>query len=161
MCVGMDTPFTSNDGLPDSANPIQDENPKRPGNDFIPRDRLAAVTAKTPDAVALVAACGTLSYAELDAQAARLAGYLAGRGLRPGSLVGVCIDRSFDQIVATLAAWKAGCAFLPLDPAWPDARLGTIIADADCAMVVSSGEIAARIAGAARDLIAVDRDAAA
>src|SRR5262245_10455485 len=115
----MDTPFTSNDGSPDSTSAIQDENSERAANGFIPRDRLAAVAAATPDAVALVAACGTLSYAELDAQAGRLAGYLAGRGLRPGALVGVCIDRSFDQIVATLAAWKAGCAFLPLDPAWP------------------------------------------
>jgi amino acid adenylation domain-containing protein len=157
----MDTPFTSNDGSPDSASAIETGDPARAANAFIPRDRLAAVAAATPDAVALVAACGTLSYAELDRQAARLAGYLAGRGLRPGALVGVCIDRSFDQIVATLAAWKAGCAFLPLDPAWPDARLTSIIADADCAMVVSSGATAARIAVAVRELVVVDRDAAA
>src|SRR4029079_15674379 len=108
-----------------------------------------------------IAACGTLSYAELDAQAARLAGYLAGRGLRPGALVGVCIDRSFAHIVATLAAWKAGCAFLPLDPAWPDARLASIIGSADCDVVVSSSAIAARIAVAGRELVVVDRDAAA
>ena len=157
----MDTPFTSNDGSPDSANTIETEDPARAANAFIPRDRLAAVTAATPNAVALIAACGTLSYAELDAQAARLAGYLAGRGLRPGALVGVCIDRSFDQIVATLAAWKAGCAFLPLDPAWPDARLASIIGSADCDVVVSSGATAARIAVAARELVVVDRDAVA
>lgn len=157
----MDTPFSSHDGPPDPASAIEAGDIARGPDRFVPRDRLAAVTAATPDAIALTAACGTLSYAALDEKAARLAGHLAGRGLRPGGLVGVCIDRSFEQIVATLAAWKAGCAFLPLDPAWPDARLTGIVAGADCDLVVSSGAIAARIAPAARELVVVDRDAAA
>src|SRR5206468_1896470 len=55
-CLCMDTPFTSNDGPSESAKRIQDESPNQPGNDCLPRDRLAAVTARPPDAVALVAA---------------------------------------------------------------------------------------------------------
>lgn len=99
-------------------------------------DRIAAWAARTPDAPALTAECGVLSFAELTASAARLAGWMRAKGVQPGDLVGLCLERSFDQIVSALAAWQAGAAYLPLDPAWPEGRLTAIAAEAGCALVV-------------------------
>ena len=61
------------------------------------------------------------------------------------SLVGVCLERSFDQLVVVLGAWKAGAAYLPLDPSWPDGRLQTIVEEAACALVVGRDDTAARV----------------
>ncbi|TFI59009.1 amino acid adenylation domain-containing protein [Sphingomonas parva] len=118
--------------------------------------KVAEIARVQPDATALVATCGTLSYRELDSRAERLASWLRGRGIGSGGLVGLCLERSFDQIVAALAAWKTGAAYLPLDPAWPDARLSTIVADARCAIVLGRDETARRLAGSAAPVETLD-----
>jgi len=85
--------------------------------------------AQHPEAIA--ARCGeaALSYAELDARANRLAGYLGARTGQAG-LVGILMDRSLEMLVALLATLKAGCAYVPLDPKHPPARLRFSIEDA-------------------------------
>ncbi|HEX6501166.1 MAG TPA: non-ribosomal peptide synthetase [Micromonosporaceae bacterium] len=89
---------------------------------------------RTPDAVALVDEDGnTLSYRELNERANRLAHFLRDNGAGPGTRVGVCLDRSIDQIVAVYAAVKTGAAYVPLDAELPDARLAYMLAD--CAPV--------------------------
>ncbi len=122
-------------------------------------DMVAHAARRSPDAIALSAACGTMTYAELDQRAARLAAYLRSFGAGPGELVGICLDRSFDQIVAVLASWKAGAAYLPLDPAWPDARLRGLVDDARCTVLVSNREHADRCGTSALPLVVLDRDA--
>ncbi|MBX3593366.1 non-ribosomal peptide synthetase [Sphingomonas sp.] len=119
---------------------------------------IAAHAATDPQRVALNAACGTLSYGELDARATRLAAWMRDKGVTPGTLVGLCLERSFDQITAALAAWKAGAAYLPLDPAWPDGRLRTIAADAGCALLLGRADTADRLPGLP-DLHVLDWDA--
>ncbi|MEO1590242.1 MAG: amino acid adenylation domain-containing protein, partial [Cyanobacteria bacterium J06632_22] len=92
---------------------------------------------QTPDATALIAENERLTYAELDARAEQLAGYLRSQHLTPESPVGICLDRSAYLIVAILAVLKAGGAYVPLDPAYPQSRLGYILEDAQISLLLT------------------------
>ncbi|HEV2145843.1 MAG TPA: amino acid adenylation domain-containing protein, partial [Longimicrobiaceae bacterium] len=115
-----------------------------------PRERcvhelFAGHAARTPDAPAVVFGDGTLTYAELDRRANRLAHHLLARGVGPESLVGVCLERSADLVVALLAVLKAGGAYLPLDPAYPVERLAFMVRDSGARLVVTSEAFRARL----------------
>ena len=88
-----------------------------------------AQAARTPEATALVFEATTLSYAELNARANRLAHHLIGLGVRPDSRVALCLERGIGMVVALLATLKAGAAYVPLDPAYPAERLAFMLAD--------------------------------
>jgi amino acid adenylation domain-containing protein len=102
------------------------------------------VAAQYPTAPALSTSTETIIYDDLVAMAAHLAAELRSMDVKPGDLVALCLPRSASQISAQLAVWLAGCAFLPLDPAWPDERLRTIIQDAKCSVVLADAETEAR-----------------
>src|ERR1700758_4618874 len=85
---------------------------------------------RTPGAVAVTFDGRSLTYRELDAAANRLAHLLAGEGAGPGQCVALLFNRSAEAIIAILAVLKTGAAYLPIDPAHPDARIGFMIADA-------------------------------
>ncbi|MGV4989156.1 amino acid adenylation domain-containing protein, partial [Streptomyces sp. NRAIS4] len=84
----------------------------------------------TPDSFAVVADDATLTYAELDSRANRLAHALTARGVTVEDVVAVALPRSADLIVTILAVLKAGAAYLPLDPAYPAARIAAMVEDA-------------------------------
>ena len=86
---------------------------------------------RSPDAVAVVFEEDSLSYAELNARANRLAHYLQELGVKPDDRVALCVDRSLEMVVALLAVLKAGGAYVPLDPAYPPERLQFMLRDAD------------------------------
>ncbi|MET7699934.1 amino acid adenylation domain-containing protein [Streptomyces sp. NPDC005485] len=90
-----------------------------------------------PDATALIDGDDHLSYAELDARAARFAGLLAGHGVRHGDTVGVYLERSAELVVTVLGILKAGAAYVILDPGFPAARLRAMAADAAVGAVVA------------------------
>jgi non-ribosomal peptide synthetase component F len=90
-----------------------------------------------PEAVAVVAEGGRLGFAELDRRANRLARLLRHQGVGRGHRVGLCVERGLDLPVGLLAVLKAGAAYLPLDPANPDARLRSTAADAGVTAVLA------------------------
>jgi amino acid adenylation domain-containing protein/non-ribosomal peptide synthase protein (TIGR01720 family) len=92
-------------------------------------ERFAEQAARTPDAPALVFAGRWVTYGELDAQAGRVARRLAALGVGPGAAVGLCTERSPEMIAGLLGIWRAGGAYLPLDPSYPDARLAFLLQD--------------------------------
>ena len=102
-----------------------------------------AQAARTPDAVAVTGAGGSITYARLDAAADRLARVLASRGVGPESVVAVVMDRSAGLVTALLAVLKAGAAYLPVDPGYPAQRIAFMLADAGPAVVVTSRALAA------------------
>ncbi|MFG3591555.1 condensation domain-containing protein [Bradyrhizobium sp. RDI18] len=89
-----------------------------------------AQVGKAPDAVAVVYQDQRLSYGELNARANRLAHHLIALGVRPDQPVAICLQRSIAMVVGLLAILKAGGAYLPLDPAYPSARLHQVLNDA-------------------------------
>jgi len=84
----------------------------------------------TPHAIAVETEDSRITYLELNRRANQLAHFLARLGAGPESLIGVCLDRSFDLMVALLGILKAGAAYVPLDPAYPRQRLAFMLKDA-------------------------------
>jgi amino acid adenylation domain-containing protein/non-ribosomal peptide synthase protein (TIGR01720 family) len=98
---------------------------------------VEAQVARTPDAVAVVSAGLSMTYAELDRRASLLADCLAALGIGPDIPVGVCVERSLDMVVALLATLKAGGCYLPLDPEYPRERLAFMLDDARTPVVLA------------------------
>ncbi|HEY9330755.1 MAG TPA: amino acid adenylation domain-containing protein [Streptomyces sp.] len=98
---------------------------------------IEAQAARTPDATALVHGDVTLTYAELNTRANRLARHLRTLGARPGAVVAVAVPRSVELIVSLLAVLKAGAAYLPLDPEYPMERITYMLRDADPVCVIT------------------------
>ncbi|HEU0299934.1 MAG TPA: amino acid adenylation domain-containing protein, partial [Longimicrobium sp.] len=98
---------------------------------------VQAQAARTPDAVALVFEGRSLSYAELNGRANRLAHHLRKLGVGPDARVAICVERSLEMVVGLLAVLKAGGAYVPLDPAYPAERLRFMLADSAPAVVLT------------------------
>ncbi|MGW8066854.1 amino acid adenylation domain-containing protein, partial [Streptomyces ziwulingensis] len=105
---------------------------------------FAAQAAGRPGAVAVTDGTTTLTYAELDAEANRLARHLITRGAGPETRVAVALDRTPGLVVALLAVMKAGAAYLPVDPAYPAARIDALLTDAAPALLLTTAGFATR-----------------
>ncbi|PYA82904.1 non-ribosomal peptide synthetase, partial [Serratia marcescens] len=92
---------------------------------------------RTPHATALVSGAESLSYAQLNARANRLAHALIARGVGPDSRVAVCAERGLNMVTALFGILKAGGAYVPLDPAYPGERLQYILQDADPVLLLA------------------------
>ncbi|MFP5288938.1 MAG: amino acid adenylation domain-containing protein, partial [Thermoanaerobaculia bacterium] len=106
---------------------------------------FAAHVARAPEAPAVVFGDQSLTYAELDRRANRLARHLIGLGVGHGSLVGLCLERSADLIVSLLGILKTGGAYLPLDPSSPAERLRWMLwmlEDTGVRVVIEGGTLA-------------------
>ncbi|MDY7095154.1 MAG: amino acid adenylation domain-containing protein, partial [Acidobacteriota bacterium] len=91
------------------------------------------------DTAAVLHGTVELTYRQVEAQANRLARVLRRRGVVPGALVGLCLERSPELVVAILAVLKSGAAYVPLDAAYPAERLGAMVDDAGLRKVITGG----------------------
>ncbi|MBY0291219.1 MAG: amino acid adenylation domain-containing protein [Mycobacteriaceae bacterium] len=117
---------------------------------------FAAQVAGCPDATALTFEGRSLTYRELDESANRLAHLLVGQGARVGERVALLLPRSAEAIVAILAILKTGAAYLPIDPAHPQARIDFMLGDSAPVAAVTTAELRSRLDG--RDLLLIDVD---
>jgi amino acid adenylation domain-containing protein len=123
-------------------------------------DLVQRQAAVTPDALAIAAASERLSYQQLDRRSNQLAHYLRSLGVKPGSVVGLCLPGSIDFPLAALAILKAGGAYLPLETKTPSARLKMMLDAAQVAVVVTHSSVRALPAEDGKKLVALDLCAA-
>ncbi|MFC9734121.1 amino acid adenylation domain-containing protein [Streptomyces roseolus] len=108
-----------------------------------------ARAAETPGAVAVRSAGDSLTYAQLDERAGRVAAALAAHGAGPESRVAVCLPRTADLVVGLLGVLRSGAAYVPLDPEYPDERIAAILADTRPAALLTTADCRPAITGAA------------
>ncbi|MGV4892343.1 AMP-binding protein, partial [Streptomyces viridosporus] len=117
-----------------------------------------AQAARTPHAPAVLSDDESLSYAQLNERANRLAHHLIDRGVGPERIVALLLPRSVDIVVARLAVMKAGGAYLPVDPDYPADRIAYMLHDADPVLVLTTGHDADRLPeSTAADRLLLDR----
>jgi len=121
-----------------SANPA--------GITYIP-DAVASQASRRPGALAVSAGVELATYGQLDLRANRLGRVLRSIGVGADAPVGICLRRSIDTVVAAMAIWKAGGAYLPLDPDHPSDRLAYQMEDARAAAVITSPNLTQRVPG--------------
>ncbi|GHG84274.1 non-ribosomal peptide synthetase [Comamonas sp. JC664] len=121
-----------------------------------------AQAKRTPDAVAVTAPeAGSLTYAQLDARANQLAHHLRARGIGPELLVGVCLERTPDLLVALMGILKAGGAYVPLDPTYPAERLARMATEARLSLLLTQQSLVETFANPEVALYLLDTEAPA
>lgn len=117
-----------------------------------------AQAAQTPDAVALSFEGATLTYAELNRRANRLAHHLRELGVGPEIGVGVYVERSFEMIVGVLGILKAGGAYVPLDPTYPQERLAFMIEDTQAPVILTHTRLLGKLLVYSGRIVNLDDD---
>lgn len=111
-----------------------------------------------PGRLAVIAGEEQLSYEELEQRSNRLAHHLLDAGVAPGSLVGLCLERNADLVVAAVAVWKAGGGYVPLDPTYPPARLQLMTERSRLDLIVTAAGLQDRVGRFGGRLILLDQD---
>jgi amino acid adenylation domain-containing protein len=114
----------------------------------------------TPQLIAVSANAQSISYGELDTRANQLAQVLHHRGIGPGQLVGLLVERGFNMLVAQLAVLKSGAGYVPLDPMYPLDRLSFMVEDAALGLLISEEAVLARTRLTCPQILLLDADAA-
>ena len=114
--------------------------------------------AHAPDQTAVEWSENKLSYGELNAKANQVAHYLQRVGAGPEALIGLCMDRSLEMIIGTLAILKAGGAYVPLDPSYPAERLAFMIADTQISILLTQEHLLPNLPEYAGTVLCLDRD---
>jgi amino acid adenylation domain-containing protein len=129
--------------------------PRRGGASLVHR-WIEMQAERTPEAVALTCAAGSLTYSELNARANRLARRLRAMGVGPEVLVGLFVSRSADMVVGLLAVLKAGGAYVPLDPAYPAERLAFMLDDARASVLLTEEELRGALPNCEARVLCID-----
>jgi amino acid adenylation domain-containing protein len=117
--------------------------------------------ARAPRSIAVSSGDEKLTYGDLDARANRFAHRLRSHGIGPEMVVGLHMRRGLNVMIAILAVFKAGAAYLPLDPEYPADRIAYLLADASCSFVITedSSALDATMLGEATAVIGIDSSA--
>ncbi|MCF1650616.1 AMP-binding protein, partial [Streptomyces indiaensis] len=110
----------------------------------------------SPDAVAVVQGGVSVSFAELDVRANRLAHYLRAQGVGAESVVGLCLPRGVETLVGMLAVWKAGATYLPVDVGQPAERVAFVLRDSSAVLTLTTEEILDDLPAGRHRLVAID-----
>ncbi|MEO7329884.1 MAG: amino acid adenylation domain-containing protein, partial [Minicystis sp.] len=130
------------------------EQPYPPGT-LLP-ELFEAQVERSPEATALVFEGKTLSYRALDERANRLARRLQSLGVGPDRLVGVCLERSLDLVIALLGVLKAGGAYVPIDPSYPRERIDQMLEDSHATVILSQARFLSSLPSEGVTLLALD-----
>ena len=114
--------------------------------------------ASTPNEIAVVFGHETLTYAELQARSAEMAAFLQKQGAGRGQLVGICLERSAEMVVAILGVLRTGSAYVPLDPAYPKERLDFILGEAGVKVLLTQERVAVELTGVKARMICLDSE---
>ncbi|MEV5509701.1 Pls/PosA family non-ribosomal peptide synthetase [Streptomyces orinoci] len=135
-----------------NPDPVYEQPPVRALPQFFER-----ACDRYPEATAVICESERIGYAELDRRANRLAHLLAGHGVRPGTPVGILLERSVETYVALLGVIKAGAVYVPLDPSFPAGRLAFIARDAGLHSLVTCSRLRDRTSGLPCEVLELDR----
>ncbi|MFV8243285.1 amino acid adenylation domain-containing protein [Mycolicibacterium peregrinum] len=129
----------------------------RPATDPVSIPQLfAGQVARDPAAAALTCDGRSMTYGELDDSSNRLAQLLSSRGARPGSRVAMLLPRNAEAVVAILAVVKTGAAYVPIDPAHPDARIEFMLADAGPVVAITTAGLRHRLEPSGVPVLEID-----
>jgi amino acid adenylation domain-containing protein len=117
-----------------------------------------AQTKRTPYSTAVVFEDQRLTYSELNARANQVANYLRSIGVGANTLVGICVERSIEMIVGTLAILKAGGAYVPLDPSYPQDRLDYILKNAQVSLLLTQSHLASKLPEDGSHIVILDNN---
>src|SRR5438093_7921747 len=112
--------------------------------------------ARRPQAVAVTFEDRQLTYGELNSRANQLAHHLRALGVRPETLVGICVERSLEMVVGLLAILKAGGAYVPLDPEYPQERLAFMLAEAQVPVLLTQERLRASLPAHEAEVVCLD-----
>lgn len=117
---------------------------------------FAKAVENYPDKTAVAFNSTTLSFAELEVRADRLARYLRSKGVETGSFVGLCVERSSMLVVAILAILKAGAAYVPIDASYPEERINFILKDSGISLLLAEQATVSQVSACDREIIILE-----
>jgi amino acid adenylation domain-containing protein len=117
---------------------------------------IARQAEATPGELAVVYEDREISYGELEERSNRLGRYLKKRGAGPEELIGICMERGIEMVVAVLGVLKSGAGYVPLDPSYPEERLEYMISDSGVKLVVTEKNVRRVVAGAGVEVVSID-----
>ncbi len=100
---------------------------------------------KTPELVAAIFEDQQITFQELNYRSNQLANYLINKGIKPEATVGICMERSIEMVIVILGVWKAGAAYVPLDPSLPLDRMKYIISDSHLSLLLTQSKLLAKL----------------
>ena len=104
-------------------------------------EEISKAAGAAPQSLALRRGTSTMNYQDLDSSSVAMSNHLAQLGIGPGGIVAICMERSFEWIVAALGIWRAGAAYVPLDSGWAKERLSFAIQDSGASLVIGHADL--------------------